>query len=193
MTRKGTLRSQSTPNRSRHGHHFSLSLRETIMAGFLATLSILLQASGNIIPFIGLLISPFSTLPILIVSSSSPLGGFLAYLTCSLVLLITAPSEAIIFFFTTGLIGVTLGGGLFINMRTWVVCIAGAIALTSGILFTLYILEFPLLGGNFGYDLNVFLILAILLFSLFYSLLWTRLYRLLMRKIPHFKKKRGSK
>lgn len=179
------VRLHPSPNRLRQRHHFSLSLRETIMAGLLATISALLQASGNIIPLIGLFISPFATLPILIVSSSSLIRGFLAYLTCFLVLLIIQPNEAIIFLFTTGLIGLITGFGLSINMRMGFVCCAGAIALTSGILFILYVLNFPILGPNFGSDMNMYLILAIFLFSLLYSWLWIGLYQLIKRKIPH--------
>ena len=74
----------------------------------MSTLATMFQAAGNLVPGIGLLISPFSTLPIFAIFYSIR-EGILSYILTIFLLFIIEPSELIVFPFTTGLLGLALG------------------------------------------------------------------------------------
>ena len=86
----------------------------------MSALATMFQAAGNLIPGIGLFISPFATLPIfgyLLLYSR----GVLSYLLTILLLFIIEPSELIVFPFTTGLLGIALGLS-FIQFKRRICC-----------------------------------------------------------------------
>ena len=73
----------------------------------MSALATMFQATGNLVPGIGLLISPFSTLPIFCYFYSIR-EGILSYILTIFLLFIIEPSELIVFPFTTGLLGLAL-------------------------------------------------------------------------------------
>ena len=89
-------------------HKRKLSLaNKLVLTALMSTLATMFQAAGNLVPGIGLLISPFSTLPIFAIFYSIR-EGILSYILTIFLLFIIEPSELIVFPFTTGLLGLAL-------------------------------------------------------------------------------------
>lgn len=158
-------------------------LRQLVTVSLLAVIAALLMASGNYLPGIGLLISPFSTLPVIIGTILSLRHGVFTYILATLLLLILQPGEFFMFTFTTGLLGISLG---------WVFCtlsnrISAAllcgILLTIGICIPLYLLKFPVLGPTLSSTFAFSSFIYIFLFSIIYSYIWIEMGLYLIRKI----------
>ncbi len=95
-------------------HKRKLSLaNKLVLTALMSALTTMFQAAGNLIPGIGLLISPFSTLPIFFAILYSIREGILSYILTIFLLFIIEPSELIVFPFTTGLLGLALGLAFF--------------------------------------------------------------------------------
>ncbi len=104
-------------------HKRKLSLaNKLVLTALMSTLATMFQAAGNLVPGIGLLISPFSTLPIFFAIFYSIREGILSYILTIFLLFIIEPSELIVFPFTTGLLGLALGVSfLKLKRRIWIV------------------------------------------------------------------------
>ncbi|MFE0556842.1 MULTISPECIES: hypothetical protein [Paenibacillus] len=110
-----------------------------ITVAFLDALSAIFQSMGGLLPGIGYLISPLATAPIVLCTILSVGSGLTAYLLTMLLLFFIQPSELIVFPFTTGLLGLGVGGSLiYLNIRLPVV-ITGSLSLWAGILLLLYV------------------------------------------------------
>jgi hypothetical protein len=79
------------------------------IGGIFAAFAILLQSSPVFLPGIGLLLSPFASLPIALASAASIYLGIITMLSSASILLLISPQEAVIFLLATGLLGLVLG------------------------------------------------------------------------------------
>jgi hypothetical protein len=163
--------------RSRQSLTFKL-----VATAFLGLIAAIFQSAGGWIPGIGMLISPFSSAPIIFSMLIGLSYGFLCYFLTIFLLLLLQPSELIVFPFTTGIMGIGIGLSLLVVNRIWKAVILSAIFLTSGICFLLYGVRFPILGP-FLIEFNMWNILIIFLFSLVYCWLWTELFLRLLPRI----------
>ncbi|WP_409304901.1 DUF2232 domain-containing protein [Peribacillus sp. SCS-155] len=122
------------------------STTKLILTAALSACAAMSQSAGGYVPGIGFFVSAMTTLPIFLATVVSVRHGFLSYFVTFLLLLFIQPSELIIFAFTTGILGLVLGGS-FCKRKTrfWVVILAGA-ALFIGIMALLFIFRFPVLG-----------------------------------------------
>lgn len=155
--------------------------RKMITVAFLAALSAIFQSMGGLLPGIGYLISPLATAPIMLSTVLSVGSGLTAYALAMLLLLFIQPSELIVFPFTTGLLGLGIGGSLlYLKVRLSTV-IAGAFSLWAGILLLLYVFRFPVLGPAVS-SFKLSTIAMIYVFSLFYSWLWVEISRYIIQK-----------
>lgn len=160
-----------------------IATRKMITVAFLATLSAIFQSMGGLLPGVGYLISPLATAPIVLSTVLSVGSGLTAYLLTILLLFFIQPSELIVFPFTTGLLGLGIGGSLlYLKIRLSVV-IAGSFSLWTGILLLLYVFRFPVLGPAVSSTFNLSTIAMVYVFSLFYSWLWVEISRYSIKKI----------
>lgn len=169
---------------------FSRKTQKIVFSALMASISVLLQSSGTFIPVVGLFISPFATLPILLSSNVSIHYGALSYICASIMLGIISPEESLIFFFTTGILGLVLGAGLHLKINKFVSIFFASSILTIGSLIMVVLLEFPLLGPlspNNTSALLAFFILFILFIT--YSFTWEAFGRWVIKKIERQKKK----
>ncbi|QOT11066.1 hypothetical protein JNUCC32_03250 [Paenibacillus sp. JNUCC32] len=157
--------------------------RKMITVAFLASLSAIFQSMGGLLPGIGYLISPLATAPIVLCTILSVGSGLTAYLLAMLLVFFIQPSELIVFPFTTGLLGLGIGGSLlYLKLRLPAV-IAGSFSLWAGILLLLYVFRFPVLGPAVSSTVSLSTISIVYVFSLFYSWLWVEISRYLITKI----------
>lgn len=89
-------------------HHYFKTYaysKKLVLAALLSALAAILQFTGNFLPGIGYVISPFATLPILICTIISIPFGLQSYVLTFLLLILIQPGESFIFPFTTGIVG----------------------------------------------------------------------------------------
>ncbi|MGG4345689.1 hypothetical protein [Paenibacillus lautus] len=157
--------------------------RKMITVAFLAVLSAIFQSMGGLLPGIGYLISPLATAPIVLCTILSVGSGLVAYSLTIVLLFFIQPSELIVFPFTTGLLGLGIGGSLlYLKIRLPAV-ITGAFSLWAGILLLLYVFRFPVLSPAVSSTFSLSTIVIIYVFSLFYSWLWVEISRYFIKKI----------
>ena len=159
----------------------SLSKRITI-AAILGALAAILQSAGGFIPIVGLLISPFATLPIILSTILSARYGFLSYLLTVLLLLLIQPSELIIFPLTTGLLGLAIGYAFHFCKRRINLIITGSLSLLCGILIVLSLFRFPLLGPSLS-SINLPFLFSLIIFCFIYSWLWIEISGFLLKRL----------
>lgn len=148
--------------------------KKLVLGSVLAAIAALFQ-SGGVVVGIGYACSILATLPIVLSAMISLRIGIMSYMITILLLTILQPSELLVFSFTTGLLGISLGAA-FKWWNHWImVSLVGGIGLTLGILTLLYVLQFPILGPSVSRTFDFKMAALILVFSLFYSSIWTGL------------------
>ncbi|KEF39247.1 hypothetical protein M670_01640 [Schinkia azotoformans MEV2011] len=160
--------------------------RMLVLGAFLACLAAVLQAAGGFLPGIGYFISPFATLPILICAMFSLSVGVMSYFLTILLLFILVPSELNVFPFTTGLLGIGIGGAFSFFKKRASIIFVGAILLTTGIISLLYIFRFPVLGPAVSYSFSYLTTGGIFLFALFYNWLWVEIALFFFKRLRGF-------
>lgn len=143
----------------------------------MTALTVMLQSSPVFLPAIGLVLSPFSTIPTAIAAVLSIYLGVAVLLSSTLILIIMSHQEALILLFTTGLLGTILGILLYRKGR-FISIIVCAVALTVGMLVLTYIVAVP---GFVEITDSLSLPLIILSFFVF-SLIYVSIWNIFLRK-----------
>lgn len=154
-----------------------------VYSAMFAVLAALLQSAGGYVPAVGFLISPFTTLPLILVSVISLRYGLFAYVLTAGLLLLIEPTELFIFPFTTGVLGVSIGWGLVRLRRVSFVILFSSVLLFLGICFPLYVLEFPVFGPITTKEFHWQILTGIYTFSVLYSVLWIGISRFFLKRI----------
>ncbi len=157
--------------------------KKLMFTALMAALAAILQSTGGLLPGIGYLLSPFATAPILVIALISFRMRTLSYLLTICLLLVIQPSELVIFPFTTGLLGMSLGWTLLAIDRRLGIVITNGLLLFLGICIPLYGFGFPVFGPTFATLFNWPVLLIILGFSLLYSWIWLEFGLFFLRKI----------
>jgi hypothetical protein len=154
-----------------------------VITALLGSFAAIFQSAGNLIPGIGLFISPFATLPIFFAICYSIREGVFSYILTIFLLFIIQPSELIVFPFTTGLLGIALGVSfLQFKRRIWVVSFSG-LCLLIGIMIVLDIFRFPVLGPTVHTTMDMKIITLIFILSFLYCWIYAELCRIMMSRL----------
>ena len=145
-----------------------------VIGALLGSIAVILQSAG-VFTGIGYILSMMSTAPLVLASLLSLKIGVMTYFVTVFLLAMLQPGELLIFLFTTGLLGLSLGIGLKCLKRSIFIIPFAAICLTLGISVLLYGFNFPILGPSVTSQFNSKLILIIFVFSILYSWIWKRL------------------
>ena len=147
-----------------------------VFSALLGAIAGIFQSAGGLFLGIGYLISPLSTAPIILSTVLSVRYGFMAYLITIVLLSFLQPSEMLIFPFTTGLLGLSIGIGFSIFKRRGLIAFFASLSLFSGILTLIAGFHFPILGPIGSQSVSFSAIGGIYLFCLIYSTFWIELY-----------------
>lgn len=160
-------------------------IRFVSVGGMLAALTVIFQAAPVFLPAIGLVLSPLSTLPIAIAAASNILLGFSVLFSSSILLTIVSVQEALILLFTTGLLGIVIGG--LLNRKGIIIStLISGLSLSLGMIVLTYVIGVPAFV-EMARSLSTLLILFIFfLFSLVYSSIWNICIRKLMKYLSNF-------
>jgi hypothetical protein len=154
-------------------HRYSKTMRLIIGALF-GSIAVIFQSAG-IFAGIGYIFSMMSTGPLVLASLLSLRIGVMTYFVTIFLLAILQPSELLVFTFTTGLLGLSLGIGLKHLKRNLLIISFTALCLTFGISILLYGFKFSILGPSITTHFNSMVILGTFAFSLLYSWIWKTL------------------
>lgn len=166
---------------SAHIHGASKSLRtasstyKLVLTSILAAITALLQAAGGFLPGFGYVISPIATFPVLICTVMSFRHGIAAYGVAIMLLIFIQPSELMVFPFTTGLLGLSLGISFYILKRRVCIIAFNGFVLVSGIAVLLYTFKFPVLGPTAASSFHFLSLVAIYIFSFLYCWMWVEI------------------
>ncbi|PLT28661.1 hypothetical protein CUU66_17340 [Peribacillus deserti] len=158
------------------------STGKLVSPSVLSCFAAIFQSAGGFFPTIGYGISIFTTLPIFMAMIISKTHGFLSYFLTIFLLVIIQPSELIVFPFTTGLLGISLGLTFHFFKKRFFIVFFSAASLLSGILILIYLFKFPILGPaltNFNY---IGIIIA-LLSSFIYCWAWVEFCRTILNRL----------
>ena len=148
--------------------------RRLVIGALLGSISVILQSAG-IFTGVGYILSMMTTGPIVLATLLSVRIGCMTYFVTIILLALVQPSELLVFPFTTGLLGLSLGIGIKYLKKTLLIVLFSAVSLALGICLLLYGLKFPVLGPSVSSHLSVMVIISIFAFSLLYSWIWLKL------------------
>ncbi|MEH7386385.1 hypothetical protein V7147_13395 [Bacillus sp. JJ1521] len=151
---------------------YSKAMRIAVGA-LLGSIAVIFQSAG-IFTGIGYILSMMTTGPLVLASLMSLRIGVLTYFVTIFLLAMLQPSELLVFIFTTGLLGLSLGIGLKYLKKSILIIFFAALCLTLGISFLLYVLKFPILGPSVTSHFNSLVLLGIFAFSFLYSWIWKK-------------------
>lgn len=157
-------------------------VRKVVYGALLACFATIFQSAG-ILGGLGYFVSALSTLPILIATILSLQMGFLTYIVAFVMISIIQPSELFAYPFTTGLLGLSMGFAFRLFKKGYLVATFSGVSLTLGILFILYIIQFPILGPSVASSVDMKIVMMIVLFSIIYSWIWMKGLISLVKKI----------
>ncbi|SDN47590.1 hypothetical protein [Bacillus sp. OK048] len=157
--------------------------RKLILCSIFSCIAAILQAAGGFLPGVGYLLSPLATGPILFISMLTIPYGVMSYLLTIMLLFILQPSELMIFPFTTGLLGLGIGGSFYFFRKRFSIIATGSILLIAGIMCLLFIFHFPVLGPAVSDSFSFLTTGSILLFSFLYSWLWVEIALIIFRRL----------
>lgn len=158
-------------------------VKKMVIIALISGLAAVLQSCGGFLPGVGYLITPFTTIPIILCTLVSLSSGFLGYFLTIILLVVFMPSEIMSFPFTTGILGVGLGVGfLFLKRRIYIV-IFNSIILLAGISILLYVIQFPVLGPSVSSEFSLKAEAFIYIFCFVYSWIWAELSARLLRRL----------
>lgn len=156
--------------------------KKIVVIAFFSAMAAIFQSAGIVAGF-GYLISFLATAPIIMMVFFSLVHGLMGYILTVLLLLVLAPSELIVFPFTTGLLGLGLGAGMLYFKKRIAVIAFSAFWLCAGISVILYMFRFPVLGPMVETSFSIKAVAAIYVFSLFYSWFWVEISRVIIGKL----------
>ena len=154
-----------------------------ILCSIFACIAAILQSAGGLLPGVGYFISPLATGPILLYSMFSIPFGVMSYLLTILLLFILQPTELLVFPFTTGLLGLGIGGSFFFFRKRFSIIATGSILLMVGIMCLLFIFHFPVLGPAVSDSFSFLTTGSILIFSFLYSWFWVEIALIIFKRI----------
>jgi hypothetical protein len=151
----------------------------------LTALAVCFQLAPLFFALVGLSLSALSTLPIALAASINPLTGLCCYLTSFVLLSLFGISRALLFLFSTGLLGLVLG--LLISKRAPlpVVVVVPALSLCLGMVVVSEILGFPLFPMLTGVG-RTFIGPIILIYNLIYTAIWVPILASLLVRIERY-------
>jgi hypothetical protein len=154
--------------------------------GLMIALAVIFQSAPVYLPTAGMILSPFSSLPIAIGTMLYPQAALAMFLGTAGILFTIHIEEAFIFLFGTGSIGLSTAFLVMKKKSKWKMLWLPSLLLTSGIIIMTYLIGIPGLIEAFA-SMNVLTaFLLILLFSIGYSLLWIHIISLAKKQLTLF-------
>jgi len=115
------------------------------VGGILTAITVIFQSAPVFLPVIGMGLSPFSSLPVLLSAYFGTQVGVVVLVSSVLLTFIVSPQEAVILMFSTGPLGFAVGA-LLARKGVWYTTIISTITLFTGIVILTYVVGVPAFG-----------------------------------------------
>ncbi len=125
-----------------------MNIKFITFGAILAAIAALFQLLPNFLSELFVFMTIFSTLPIYIISRINPKTGVLSYIVADFMVMLFSVHEGILFLFTNGIIGLSLGICSYYikrNIIIWMIC---SIILTAALCIINYWIGIPVFGGD---------------------------------------------
>lgn len=151
------------------------------VGGICCAIAGIFQLAPVFIPGFGLLLSPLSSLPVILAALYSVKCGSFTYVCTGLLVSIFSPQESVIFLLTTGVFGLIIG---LTFHKKWIMTVFfSGITLFSGINILTYFVGIAALGDALNGVATYLTVIITFVFSVVYSFLWLVFLKLIFRKL----------
>ena len=158
---------------------FINKVRFISIGGIFTAFTVLFQSAPLFFPAIGLLFSPFSTLPIAIAAFYNVSLGMTVFVSSAIILTLVNLQEAVILLFTTGPLGVVMGALLY-RKGIFVSILFSTIILSLGMISLTYIVGISPFGELTDSQSIPLTLVIFTSFSLIYASIWNICFRKLI-------------
>lgn len=141
------------------------------IGGILTSLAVLFQSAPVLLPTIGLVLSPLSTLPVILAAMIDIPIGIMVLFSSALILLAVSPQEAVIMLVATGPLGIVIGSLLFRRRLLATIFISTGTLFFSITLMT-YVVGIPAFGSLNESFSGVISFFIYLIFAFIYVCFW---------------------
>lgn len=125
-----------------------MKVRYITLGAILSAFAALMQLIPFFFSEMFVIVTIFSALPIFIISRINPKAGIASYLVAGLLVMLLSVHEALLFYFTNGVIGVSIGiTGYYIKNKLLLIMISSLI-LTAALCTVNYGIGIPVFGGT---------------------------------------------
>ena len=152
-----------------------------ILGGLLAVISAILQCIPAFLSEAFIFLTILSTIPIYIIAKKQPVLGILSYIITFILISFISPHENIMFIFTNGILGLSLGICNYFTDKKRLICSISAILLTISICIVNFIIGINIIG--FSFNLSLLPIVLIFLGSSVYSFIFLVICRFFYKRI----------
>lgn len=156
------------------------------IGAILVALTVIFQSAPVFLPSIGLVLSPFSTLPIAIAAVINISLGFLVFFASVLILVIVSVEETIILLFTTGVLGIVIGTLLY-RKGIKISILVSSVALSLGMICLTYIIGISAFVDLTRLISTLIIFLAYFSFSFIYACIWNICFKKFMNYLSKIK------
>lgn len=156
------------------------------IGAILVALTVIFQSAPVFLPSIGLVLSPFSTLPIAIAAVINISLGFIVFFASVLILVIVSVEETIILLFTTGVLGIVIGTLLY-RKGIKISILVSSVALSLGMICLTYIIGISAFVDLTRLISTLIIFLAYFSFSFIYACIWNICFKKFMNYLSKIK------
>lgn len=166
-----------------------MNIKYITLGAILATIAAMFQLIPNFFSEMFVLFTVFSALPIYIMSRINPKVGILSYLVADFIIILFSVHEGLLFLFTNGMIGLSLGICCYFIKRKSIICIISSAILTIALCILNYGIGIPVFGGVIPG--KIVIQLTILLgFSILYNIIYFFIASFIYNRLQGFMNKR---
>lgn len=159
--------------------------RNLTLGAVLVSITVIIQASPLYLPVVGISLSALSTLPVALASYYNGTTGFLTYLSAGVLLFFWNVPQAVIFLFSSGLLGVILGVLIRCKLPLITVITVPALVITLGIILAGTLLGIPVFPWLTGFE-KIFILPVMLLCCVVYTSVWVPVLAAIITRLRSF-------
>lgn len=159
--------------------------KELVFATLLCSVSAIFQLIPSFFSHALIFFTIVSSFPIYLITKKDYKLGLLSYIVTAIVIMLFNTHESMMFVFTNGLIGVTLGFLDKILTNKFFVCFMASLYLSMSLIVINYLIGIPIIGISL--NIVILELLIIVLISVIYICVYYSLIKYLSKKVKIFR------
>ena len=136
-----------------------MKTKNIVLGALLAVISSLFQCIPALFSETFIFVTIFSAIPIYLISRIEPVYGILSYIIAFILISLISPHENIMFIFTNGIVGLSLGISQYYLKKRPLICIIAGIFLTLSICIVNFLIGINIIGFSFSFSIIPILII----------------------------------